>query len=327
MASSLQLATIALSLIYYVTTAQNDTNITTTEMGTTDMGSTMYYSTTMMSTDEPTTADPTTAEPTTPRPTPYPTTANPTTDSPTRTLEPSMEPTPGPVSMPSGTPTDAPNILSGDDDDIKDGIVAFLQVVITAIRSDVPGAITCIKVLAREGFFLGAFDGVACEGASSDQCQTAIGECVDILSSDDPESDTRRRLEEESDIIGVDLEYKVVISDPEVVTAYNQRIDSGSFEAEFTETLQDEYEGVRVEEIEFQEATVGDPDEFLGKEDPTFGEIIASPYILLGIVCTIVGIVWLLFLRSSIENKYPSYLSQPASAPSQGGNAIEMAQR
>lgn len=148
--------------------------------------------------------------------------------------------------------------------------------------------------------------------------QVDLGDCQDIT-----ETIATRRLLETSNIVGVILTYKIVLRDASLVTAHEQRINNGAIANEFSEAINDEYDDVSVE-IDFEEATIGDPDEFLGNEDPTFGEIIASPYILLGIVCTIVGIIWLLFLRSNIENKYPSYLSQPASAPTMSGNAVEM---
>merc|ERR1711902_111028 len=98
---------------------------------------------------------------------------------------------------------------------------------------------------------------------------------------------------------------------------FRDSIDSGSFSSEYEQGIDDD--------ITYDDRGIGDGDEFLGKEEATFGEIIASPFILLGIVCTLVGIIWLLFLRTTIENKYPSYLVAPSSAASSDTTAVEMA--
>eukprot|EP00486_Rosalina_sp_Unknown_P003273 CAMPEP_0201572584 /NCGR_PEP_ID=MMETSP0190_2-20130828/15943_1 /ASSEMBLY_ACC=CAM_ASM_000263 /TAXON_ID=37353 /ORGANISM="Rosalina sp." /LENGTH=203 /DNA_ID=CAMNT_0047998533 /DNA_START=206 /DNA_END=814 /DNA_ORIENTATION=+ len=203
-----------------------------------------------------------------------------------------MEPTPSPNTVPSPAPTASPNILSNTPGSNQ----VYTQKMTATCTSETRGAITCYKVegLQKDFWTTAAKDGV-CEGATSkDACIVEIGDCVDIKEEDYTTPTTRRRrrlLETSSDIIGVTITYLIVIRDASLVTAHEQRINNGEFDREFSETVNDEYDNVSVD-IEFQEAQLGNADDFLGNEDATFGEIIASPYILLGIVCTIVGIIW-----------------------------------
>jgi len=127
-----------------------------------------------------------------------------------------------------------------------------------------------------------------------------------------------------SEVVGVEIQYLVAINDARTFNTFKQTINTGEFKNNYEQAIDDNYDGIDVDDdIAIIDRGEGDPDEFLGEEEPTFGEIISSPFILLGIVCTIVGIIWLLFLRSTIENNYPSYLVQPNNESS-GGNSVEM---
>merc|ERR1712048_353788 len=77
------------------------------------------------------------------------------------------------------------------------------------------------------------------------------------------------------------------------------------------------------ERVQYTNEGTGDTQVFFGKEEESFLDKMLSPTLVMGVVCSMVGVVWLLFLRSNLDDsKYPSYKSAPPLFS--GNNALEM---
>merc|ERR1719242_2688462 len=148
------------------------------------------------------------------------------------------------------------------------------------------------------------------------------GEYVQVTIGSIKESSSGIRLLQS----GVDIEFLMSITEPNEYNLLSSSVESGSFATEFNQGLSENYgddAALEADSLVVENQGTGDGDVFFGKEEETFGELLTSPFILLGVVCSMIGIVWLLFLRTNITSKYPSFKSPP---PSVSGNntAVEM---
>eukprot|EP01083_Nonionella_stella_P173013 595499_1 len=154
-----------------------------------------------------------------------------------------------------------------------------------------------------------------------DGVEVVIGKITEIW---EEQNNDRRLLE--LVLVGVEIEYLIVIDEPGALRVVESSFETASFDEEFQQGIDETFTEVEivVEETTFENKGVGDADEFLGKTEPTFAELIYSEYIILGLVCSVAGIVWLIFLQSKLENDYPTYVSLP---PNGGRNSVELVQQ
>ena len=116
------------------------------------------------------------------------------------------------------------------------------------------------------------------------------------------ESESARRLLSSS---GVSVEYLAAIGDARDVNTFEAAFASGSFSAAFAAAVAGNFAEVSVDAVEeaaLSDEGVGDAEAFLGKEEQSLADELLSAYIVLGMVCSSAGVVWLLFLRSNIDS-------------------------
>jgi len=229
-----------------------------------------------------------------------------TTDAP-YTYNPTAEPTPSPSLNPVVSPTGYPTISLADNEEI------LLRVTFSILGSE----ITVTFVQENEALLIQLF--IDSCNLNGEYVTVSIGKISDNANS-------QRRLLQS----GVSIEFLVSIKEPTEYNLFLQQVDSGAFIEEFEEGLSDTYgDDVSLDSDSFivENEGNGDSEVFFGKEDESFTELLTSPYILLGVVCTMIGIVWLLFLRTSITSKYPSYNKPlPSYAGNNNNDVIEMQQ-
>jgi len=234
------------------------------------------------------------------------------------TFTPTLEPTLPPSSLPSVAPSMAPTIA------ISSGKSQRYRASITfrGTDIDVDWFDSALGEASLEIF-------IAASGLSEEQIQVAIGAVTNVYESETDDDSTRRRLLQDSNadaVIGVEVEYLASIDDARAVNTFEASFVSGSFDSIFSTAVTTNFEGVSVDSVTESALTdegVGDGDAFLGAETESFGSKLLSPYIVLGIVCSSVGVVWLLFLRSDIDSKQPSYLAGAMLQPA-GPAAVQM---
>lgn len=236
------------------------------------------------------------------------------------TFPPTLEPTLNPSGAPSVAPSPAPTIAIGA------GQAQRYRVEITFRGADIDADWfdSALGDAALEIF-------IAACGLSEDEIEVAIG-TVTTLYEEDSDSDTasasrrrRRRLLQEA-AVGVSVEFLAALSDARDVNTFEAAFASGAFDAQFSAAVAANFGGVSVDAVTadaLSDAGVGDGDAFLGAEEESLSEQLLSPYIFLGIVCSSVGVVWLLFLRSHIDRKPPSFLSEAVLQPAK---SLEMVQ-
>lgn len=242
------------------------------------------------------------------------------------TFPPTLEPTLPPSGVPSIAPSQAPTIA------IASGQSQRYRVSITFLGTDIDSDWfnTALGDASIEIF-------IAASGLTEDQISVTIGAVTNVYESDsdtDSDTSTRRRLLQDTDtdddaLVGVEVEYLATIDDARDVNTFEYAFVSGSFDSIFSTAVTTNYDGVTVDTVTESALTdegVGDGDEFLGEESESFGSKLLSPYIVLGIVCSSVGVVWLLFLRSDIDSKPPSYLTEAMLQPA-GPAAVQMVQQ
>ena len=142
--------------------------------------------------------------------------------------------------------------------------------------------------------------------------QVAIGAVRTLYES------VRRRLQEGEEAVGVEVEYLATLSDARDVNTLAAAFASGSFSSVFATAIASNFGEVSVEPVTsaaLSDEGVGDGEAFLGADSSSLSDKLLSPYIVLGIVCSSVGVVWLLFLRSNIDSKPPSYLTEAMLQP------------
>jgi len=233
------------------------------------------------------------------------------------TFTPTLEPTLPPSSLPSVAPSMAPTIA------ISSGKSQRYRASITfrGTDIDVDWFDSALGEASLEIF-------IAASGLSEEQIQVAIGAVTNVYESETDDSTRRRLLQDDDDdaVIGVEVEYLASIDDARAVNTFEASFVSGSFDSIFSTAVTTNFEGVSVDSVTESALTdegVGDGDAFLGAESESFGSKLLSPYIVLGIVCSSVGVVWLLFLRSDIDSKQPSYLAGAMLQPA-GPAAVQM---
>jgi len=212
-------------------------------------------------------------------------------------FSPTQRPTEEPTKRPTNKPTTAPTVP------IPNGLSQLFKLVMKLFGVDQAWIQANKEALIQ----------ICCSATGVNDCgadtQIAIGTLQSV--TDDDDATTRRRLLAN----GVQIQFLISMKNPSSVVRIQSAVSSGSFLSQFNSSITDNYDHVTLDaQVELIDEGQGDGEEFLGEEEPGFAELIASPYILLGVVCIVVGTIWLLFLRSTIENKYPSYLAQPAMA-------------
>ena len=211
------------------------------------------------------------------------------------TYNPTLEPTAAPTFAPVAPPTAAPTIFLDD----NEAILVEMSFVISGTDVSVDW------VYNNEAFLIQLF--IDSCNVNGENVQVSIGTVTENSSQG------RRLLQS-----GVEIEFLVSFEESSEYNTFKEQVESDGFAQEFNEGLTDDAV-LDSTSVTYEITGTGDSETFFGEEDETFAETLTSPFILLGVVCSIIGIVWLLFLRTSLTTKYPNYTTL-----SSGSSAIEM---